>query len=112
MKISSEDRKCLIIVLKLLDIYVGKDDEAVLKYMDEKRIMDLKIQYWCIKELYNSPYKVLLSKLTKEQFALKYEKTKKYLTRDNKININELIKYFVTCLQEVLQGKGKNQNVG
>ena len=42
-------------------------------------MLEIEIQYYAIKELYFSPYKIFLNSMTKEDFILKFYKTEKYI---------------------------------
>ena len=75
-------------------------NEDVLDLMPQEKVCDLKIIYWCVKELYESPHRALLHKLDKDKLNLRLLKTKKYMSD---ANLNDFIKYFMTCLQKELE---------
>lgn len=95
--IEESQRKGIQTVLKRFDIFI-KNDET-LQYFDNQKMLEILIQYYVVKELYFSPYKVILSKLTKEEFMLKFYKTKKYVDL-NEENIYKFINYFIKSLKE------------
>lgn len=97
-----EDRETLKILLNKLELYV--EDLGVFKMMNEQALLDLKIQTWVITELYLSPHRVLLSKLTRDKLILKYKKARKYIPEEK--GLTELINYFMVCLQEELEEGG------
>lgn len=74
--------------------------------MTEEQILDIKIQYWAIKELYKGPYKVFLKNLTREQFHFKYLQAKKYISQEEEFK-DDIIKYFIKILQTDLIGDEK-----
>ncbi len=66
--------------------------------MNDEEIFDLCLQYWAIKELYFSPYKVFLNKLKREQFIFRFYKSKSYVNpRDNTYHF---LNYFIKSLQQ------------
>lgn len=95
--ISKADRKPLINILKHLDLYI--DNVDILNFMSEDRILDFKIQYWIIKDLYRSSYRTLLNYISKETFKFRFAKAK-----ENKdySNIKEFIAYSIKCMQNEL----------
>lgn len=83
--------------LKKLDILV--EDKKSLELMSNESKQDIFIQYYVINEFSKSPYNFLLYKLNRENFYLKYKKTEKYISKEN---IDEFVRYLITCLQEEL----------
>ncbi len=66
--------------------------------MSEETIFDLVLQYWAIKELYFSSYKVFLNNLKHEQFIFRFYKSKSYVNpRDN---VRYFLNYFIKSLQQ------------
>lgn len=68
--------------------------------MSQEQILNLKIKYWVIKELYLSPHMRLLNKLTKEKFDFRFLKARKY---KELTNLEEFTAYFIKCLQNELE---------
>lgn len=79
------------------------EDAGVYDYMPKDRLLDEKIMLWSIKEIYLSPYKILLKKLSRENMVLKYLKTKKYISEKTNYRLEEIINYFIACLKEELE---------
>lgn len=76
--------------------------ENAMHLMNEKTVFRYQVLYWCIKEMYFSPYKELLNSLTKEEINNKYLKTEKYVGPPGEENIVKFINYFIVCLREKL----------
>lgn len=87
----------IIGILKRLEIYV--ENVETLQYFTYRKLLEVETQYFVIKELYFSPYKIILSKITKEEFILKFLKTDKYIGLSQE-NIKRFIDYFIKCLRE------------
>lgn len=104
--ITSSDKQAIIKILKKLDIYVQNTE--ILQYFSESQKFEYELQYWAIKELYYSPYKIFLGKLTKQQFIFRFYKAKKYMDYSN-CSIYEFSSYFIRCVQEEMEG-GNNIN--
>lgn len=85
--------------LKKWDFLVRESGQ---KLMNEDTIFRYQILYWCVKEMYFSPYKELLNLLTKEEINNKYLKTEKYIGPPREENIVKFINYFIVCLREKL----------
>ena len=73
--------------------------------MPRERVLDEKIMFWALKEIYLSPHKVYLNKLTREKIILKYYKTKKYIAEKEYYRLEEIINYFIACLREEMERK-------
>ena len=71
--------------------------------MPQERVLDEKIMFWALKEIYLSPHRVYLNKLTREKFTLKYYKIKKYITEKPYYRLEEIINYFIVCLHEEME---------
>lgn len=95
--ITSEDKAAIILILRKLELYTSNNNE-ILKYMSEEAMFDLQLQYWVIKELYLSPYKVYLNNLKRERFILRFLKSKKYV--DPKENTYKFLNYFIKSMQQ------------
>ena len=103
-KLKESEKAGIIQLLKQVEIYV--ENQQILDYMTDEQILDLKIQYWSIKELYKGPYKVFLNNLTREQFLFKYLQAKKYINQDEEFK-EDIVKYFIRILQTDLIGDDK-----
>lgn len=103
-EISPSQKQGIIIILKRLDIYI--DSTTNLECLPEDFVMDTKIKYWVVKELYFSEYKVFLNDLTGKDFMFRYLKTKKYMEMATKsYDIEEFVSYFITCLHDEMKEK-------
>ena len=103
--LTEKDRISLIPLLKRIGICV--DNEQIYNLMRPERVLDEKIMLWCVKEIYQSPHKVFLSKLTWEKLSHKYLKTKLYITEKPDYKLEEIINYFIVCLHEELEKEAK-----
>lgn len=101
---ASSDRQAIIKILQKLNIYI--DNAEILQYFSESKKFEYELQYWAIKELYYSPYKVLLDKLTRQQFLFRFYKAKKYMDL-SKCSIYEFSSYFIRCVQGEMEKGGK-----
>lgn len=97
--ISEKDKNAIILILEKLDLYI--DNLDILKYFSKKNIINYQVQYWLIKEIYYSEYKMFLSKMTRNQFIFRYLKATKYI--DFKNDLQGFVKYFIRCLQEEME---------
>lgn len=106
--ISSQDKQAIIYILKKLDLIIDNmnTDEGFI-YMPDKDKFALKIQCYCIKEVYFSPYRVFLKDLTRERFLFRFEKAKKYI---NPSNTYKFLNYFIKCVQEDFYKNKKEGN--
>ena len=75
--ITESQKQGIIVNLKRLEIYI--DSSTNLDLLPEEFIEDAKLQYWVVKELYFSEYKVFLDELSRKDFLFRYLKTKKYM---------------------------------
>ena len=99
--LTENDRNNLILIYSRLEMYVK--DSNIYDLMPEERVLDEKIMFWAIKEIYLSPHKIYLNLLTRDKFILKYYKTKKYITEKENYKIKEIIDYFMVCLHDEME---------
>lgn len=104
--ISEIDRQAIITNLKMLDIYITTN---AINLIPEKKLFELKLQYWTIKEIHFSPYKVYLNSITRTKFLLKFLQTQKYINLDSEEKLTDFISYFIKILREDFE-KGENNN--
>ena len=104
--ISDIDRTALVTCLKNLEIYFP--DIELLKYLTDEQQLDYELQYWTIKEIYFSPYKIYLNSLKRTKFLLKYLQTKKYISIDNEYKLTDFINYFIKILRKDFE---KEENI-
>ena len=97
--VSNKDKKILIAILEKLDLYISNID--ILNYFTEEKLLDYQLQYWLIKEIYFSSYKIFLGKITRNQFIFRYLKAMKYI--DFKKDLDGFVKYFLRCIQEEME---------
>lgn len=83
-------------MLEKLDIYIP--NMQTLKYLKDEQLLEIKVQYWTIKELYLSSYVVYLNQLTPTKFLNKFLLAKEYvkLTRDT---LTDFVNYFIKILR-------------
>lgn len=105
-KISEEDRQIIITYLQNLDLYFSNTD--ILKYLTDEKQLEYGLQYWTIKEIYFSPYKIYLNSMTRTKFLFKYLQTQKYIKLDNESKIIDFIRYFIKILREDFEKEEKN----
>lgn len=85
--------------MKKLDLYISNVD--ILNYFTQEKLLDYQLQYWLIKEIYFSSYKIFLGKMTRNQFVFRYLKAMKYI--DFKEDLDGFVKYFLRCIQEEME---------
>lgn len=105
-KISEEDRQAIITYLQKLDLYFSNID--ILKCLTDEKQLEYELQYWTIKEIYFSPYKIYLNSMTRTKFLFKYLQTQKYINLDNESKIIDFICYFIKILREDFEKEEKN----
>lgn len=105
--ISEDQRIGIQNCLKRLDIFIKNDD--ILEYFDDQQKLEATIKYYVIKEIYFSPYKVILNNLTSDEFMLKFLKAKKYVNIYNQEDgIYKFINYFIKALREKIDRRFEN----
>lgn len=97
-KICDIDRNAIITCLKNLELYFPNIE--TLQYLTDEKRLDYELQYWTIKEIYFSPYKIYLNSITRTKFLLKYLQTQKYIELDSEDKITDFISYFIKILRE------------
>lgn len=101
--ISQSQKESIIGILKGLEIYINP--LANLSCLPSSYIEDAKVQYWVIKEIYFSEYKVYLNELTRNDFIFRYLKTQKYMEAKENYDEEEFVSYFITCLHDEMKGE-------
>lgn len=103
-KLNFQDKAIIVMHLKKLGIFI--EDTRILEMFTEVKLLEIKIFYWAIKEIYFSAYKVYLNKLTYNNLCLRFLKAKEYVATEEGIDLERLIAYFIKCLQtELKEGK-------
>lgn len=98
LHISSKEKQGIVNCLRRLDMFVDNTD--ILQYTPEAKVLDWKITYWVVKEIYLSPHASLLSKISKDKFNFRFLKAKKYKDYSN---LEDFTAYFIKCLQNDLE---------
>lgn len=106
-KISDIDRGAIISCLQNLELYFPSIE--ILKYLTDEKQLDYELQYWTIKEIYFSPYKIYLNSLSRTKFLLKFLQTQKYIDLDSEDKLTDFISYFIKILREDFE-KGEIKN--
>lgn len=88
--------------MEKLGIYI--ENSQTLKYLSDKQLLEIKIQYWVVKELYLSSYVVYLNKLTPEKFWNKYLLTKEYIELTEE-TLTDFVNYFIKILRNEFDEK-------
>ena len=103
-KINLQDKAIIVMHLKKLGVFV--EDTRILEVFTEIKLLEIKIFYWAIKEIYFSAYRVYLNKLTYNNLCLRFLKAKEYVATEEGIDLERMIAYFIKCLQtELKEGK-------
>ena len=105
--ISEDDRIAIIRHLKRLELYFTNIE--TLNIIPKEKILEYELQYWTIKELHFSPYKIYLNELTRDKFLLKFLQTQKYIKIDSESKLTDFVSYFIKSLREELENGG-NKN--
>jgi len=105
--ISEVNRNAIIIHLKRLELYFTNIE--TIDSIPKERRLEYELQYWTIKELYFSPYKIYLNSLTRDKFLLKFLQTQKYIKIDSENKLTDFISYFIKSLREEFENGG-NKN--
>lgn len=101
--ISQSQKEGIIRILKDLEIYINP--LANLSCIPSNFVEEAKVQYWVIKEIYFSEYKVYLNDLKRNDFMFRYLKTQKYMETKEKYDEEEFVSYFITCLHDEMKGE-------
>lgn len=88
--------------MKRLGIYISSTE--TLKYINAEALLDIKIQYWVIKEIFLSPYAVYLNKLSPEKFLNKYLLAKEYVNPTEE-TLEDFVNYLIKILRNELDTK-------
>lgn len=92
--------------LKRLEIFISTDN--VFKYLDDEQLLDYKLQYYAITQIYLSPYKAYLDNLNKSNFLFRFFKAKQYTKINTEDDLVHFINYFIVCLREEMEKNGNN----
>ncbi len=107
-KINLQDKAIIVMHLKRLGILV--EDQSILELFTENKLIETKIFYWAIKEIYFSSYRIFLNKLTYNDLCLRFLKSKEYVSNEHGIDVERLIPYFIKCIQTELKSQKGDVN--
>ncbi len=96
-QINLQDKAIIIMHLKRLGILV--ENQSILELFTENKLIETKIFYWVIKEIYFSSYRIFLNNLTYNNLCLRFLKSKEYVSGEEGIDVERLIPYFIKCIQ-------------
>lgn len=97
--------------LKKLDLIITQN---FFKLLSQKQVLEYKVIYYSLLELWKSSFVVFLPKLTREELFHKLYKTEENLVSLDEIteeDIEGFISYFITCLQNILNGSDANAKI-
>ena len=103
--INAKEKIAIIMNLKRLDLYV--ENPEVLNLYTEQSLIQTKIFYWIIKELYFRPAGIYLKDLSNNLLAYKYLKAKQYTNAAEKFDIEAIISYTITSVENELIERNK-----
>lgn len=98
---SEQDRMFVKKILQRLDTYA--EEETINRYFSEKQRLEVLVQYYVVKEIYFSPYRMIFRNITRKDFILTFKKTEKYINLTKK-TAKRFIEYFIKSLQNLLEG--------
>ena len=102
--LKERDKKIINSELKRLEIFMLPD---IIKYFNDEQLLDCKLKYWAITQLYLSPYKAYLDNLNKSNFLFRFLKAKQYIKINMEDDLEHFMNYFIKCLREEME---KNDN--
>ena len=101
------DKDSIRNILKKIEILIQPE---VINYFKEDELINYKLQYWAITEIYLSPYKAFLDNLNRSNFLFRFLKTKQYMNinikNQNEEELCSFMNYFITCLRKELEEYG------
>lgn len=103
--LQEKDREAIITILKKLEIYITS-----IEYIPTNKLLELKIQYWTIMELYLSPYKLYINNLNKLDFMFRFFKTQQYVNYDSEEKLSHFVGYFIKSLREEMKENGNTKS--
>lgn len=105
--LKENDKNSIRNILKKIEILIQPE---VINYFKEDELINYKLQYWAITEIYLSPYKAFLDNLNKSNFLFRFLKTKQYMNisikNQNEEELTSFMNYFVTCLRKEIEENG------
>jgi len=64
--LDGDEKHGIVGILKRLDVFVPNE---IIKYLSDEQLLEYKIKYWAVKEIYISPHKALLKEIDKAILA-------------------------------------------
>lgn len=98
--ISLADKNNIQTILRKLDLYI--EDYS---HIPEEKLIELKIQYWTITQLYCSPYRIYIDNLNIKNFNFRFLKTKEYCDYKDEKDLSKFVGYFIKSLREEIKNK-------
>lgn len=98
--INAKDKVVIVMNLKRLDLYV--DNLEVISLFTEQTLLQTKIFYWIIKELYFRPCGIYLKNLNNGTLGYKYLKAKQYTNATEKFDVEKIIGYTIRSVENEL----------
>lgn len=96
--ISEMDRDNIVRILEKLELYIQNYSSV-----PEDRLLELKIQYWSITQLYFSPYRIYLDNLNTKNFIFRFLKSKEYCNYNDEKDLSKFVGYFIKTLREEIK---------
>lgn len=103
--LNAKEKIAIIMNLKRLDLYI--DNPEILNLFTEQSLLQTKIFYWIIKELYFRPAGIYLKDLSNKLLAYKYLKAKQYTNAAENFDIEAIISYTITSVENELIERNK-----
>lgn len=107
--INAKDKITIVMNLKRLDLYV--DNLEIISLFTEQVLLQTKMFYWIVKELYFRPCGMYLKNLSNSMLAYKYLKAKQYTNAAENFDIEKIIGYTIRCIENELIDKEEKRNV-
>ncbi len=106
--LNAKEKNAIIMNLKRLDLYI--DNPEILNLFTEQSLLQTKIFYWIIKELYFRPCGIYLKDLSNNMLACKYLKAKQYTNAAENFDIEAIIGYTIKSIEnELIERNNKCQ---
>lgn len=104
--LKERDKKIINSELKRLEIFISGSN--ILNYLDDEQLLDYKLQYYAVTQLFLSPYKIYLDNLNRSNFLFRFFKAKQYIKINTEDDLEHFMNYFIKCLREEMEKDGNN----
>lgn len=104
--INAKNKIEIIMNLKRLELYI--DNLEIISLFTEQSLLQTKMFYWIIKELYFRPCKIYLKNLSNNMLAYKYLKAKQYTNSAENFDVEKIIGYTIRCIENELLERNEN----